>query len=167
MGVSGTKSICAWQSCVSRHAELCHVHIQGLADESEEEQWDADEEANHKHLGLREKASQSDSEQQGAIAAYYPAGVSANGSKVSQPYMSVWILVTGCVSPRIIMHCFDKQAWQAAIMDGLLLLLQQGTAKIVEQLRSRLETSLQKLQADELDEPTKEEVSIGTCRVQM
>lgn len=52
-------------------------------------------------------------------------------------------------------------------MDGLLLLLQQGTAKIVEQLRSRLETSLQKLQADELDEATKEEVSIGTCRVQM
>ncbi|WIA28958.1 hypothetical protein OEZ86_011495 [Tetradesmus obliquus] len=86
----------------------------GLADEFEEEEWDADEEANHKHLGLREKASQSDSEQQGAIAAYYPAGVSAIGSK--------------------------------------------GTAKIVEQLRSRLETSLQKLQADELDEATKEEV---------
>ncbi|WIA08902.1 hypothetical protein OEZ85_008321 [Tetradesmus obliquus] len=89
----------------------------GLADESEEEEWDADEEANYKHLGLREKASQSDSEQQGAIAAYYPAGVSANGSNDSK-----------------------------------------GTAKVVEQLRSRLETSLQKLQADELDEATKEEV---------
>jgi hypothetical protein len=41
-----------------------------------------------------------------------------------------------------------------------LLLLPQGTARIIEQLRIRLETSLQKLQADDVDEATKEEVSI-------
>jgi hypothetical protein len=67
------------------HADVCLVpYMQGLADESEDE-WDAQEETHQKRLSLRGKSSQSGSEQEGGIAAYYPAGVSTNGSKVSMP----------------------------------------------------------------------------------
>lgn len=44
-----------------------------------------------------------------------------------------------------------------------MLLLLQGAARIAEQLRSRLEASLQKLQADDLDETAKEEASTTSC----